>query len=103
MLRKILAIVLVWSCIALSGFDLIEDLPSQNDIFATTASSHEHKSPSIADESGTLTIDFNDSALRMQRASVVLSNSGTVTFALEPTFEFRTGFRLHNLYQVFLI
>jgi hypothetical protein len=102
MSRKFLATLLVCSWIILSGFDLIEDLRSPDRAIVAT-DSHERSSSSMAGESGTLVNNIIESAIRIQRAYTAFLNSSIVASAFDALPELRTCFRLHLLYQVFLI
>jgi hypothetical protein len=102
MSRKFLATLLVCSWIILSGFDLLEDLRSPDQIIVTTAS-HGRSLPSMAGESGTLANNIIESAIRIQRVYTAFSSSSILVPAFDAILQFRTGFRLHKLYRVFLI
>jgi hypothetical protein len=102
MSRKFLATLLVCSWIILSGFDLVEDLRSPDQAIVTTAS-HGRSLPSMADESGTLANNIIESAIRIQRTYTAFFSSSILAFAFDAILEFRTSFRLHKLYRVFLI
>jgi hypothetical protein len=100
--RKTLATLLVCGWIILSGFDLLEDLHSA-DQTSVTKPSPERTSPSVAGGFGTLANNIVETALRPKRLYTVLFSSSYVAPALDAICEVRTSFRLHKLYQVFLI
>jgi hypothetical protein len=100
--RKILAVLLVCSWVILSGFDLLEDLRSPQQLILSAAS-HERNSPAKIGRSGPLVNNIVESALERLRPYVVAFSSQATAFPFKGLLDFRPYLPLHKRYCVFLI
>jgi hypothetical protein len=102
MCRRIVAILLIFGWVSLSGFDVLEDLggvsghrklssPSQSASGAKT-----HKSYPLAN-------NIVESADLIHRTLSTLVGFAPVSFACDTLLGFRRHSQLHKLYRVFLI
>jgi len=103
MRSKIVASLLIFGWVLLSGVDLVEDLDeiSGHGAISSAASPDSVKSKRVG--WGALANNIVESGARLPQVFGELSSLTTVFFDLETYFEFRRHFRLHKLYRVFLI
>ena len=102
MCRRILALLLIVGWVALSGFDLLEDIEVPSDTAVSSPGTGDGSSPT-AGQRGNLVNNIVESADRVQQAPLSLFSLAPINLALDAALDFRRCFRLHKLYQVFLI
>ena len=103
MCRKLIAVLLIFGWISLSGFDLVEDLDEIPGQAAVSSSAPDNSSSSKRGGWGPLANNIVESANHTREAEVALISFTASTFDLQPVFDFRKHIQLHKLYRVFLI
>ena len=103
MCRKLIAVLLIFGWISLSGFDLVEDLDEIPGQVAVSSSSPDNSSTSKQGGWGPLANNMVESANLQQQTEISLFNFTSAIFHLDTVLDFRRHFQLHKLYRVFLI
>ena len=103
MCRRVLAALLIFGWISLSGFDVVEDLDEVPGQAAVSKAPDNDSSGSKRGGWGPLANNIIESANRTQKSEItpVAFTPTIVHFDLIP--DFRRHFQLHKLYRVFLI
>jgi len=103
MCRKLIAVLLIFGWISLSGFDLVEDLDEIPGQAVVSSSSPDNSSTSKRGGWGPLANNIVESANHTQQSYVELVIFTPAIFDADPVLDFRGHFQLHKLYRVFLI
>ncbi|HEX9786461.1 MAG TPA: hypothetical protein VGB09_00475 [Candidatus Binatia bacterium] len=103
MCRKVLAALLIFGWVILSGFDLVEDLDEVPGQAGVSSASSPDNSKSKRGGWGTLANNIVESATRIPQAFVEFFGLTATIFDLDVNFDFRRYVQLHKLYRVFLI
>ena len=103
MCRKLIAVLLIFGWISLSGFDLVEDLDEIPGQVAVSSSAPDNSSTSKRDGWGPLANNIVESANHVQQSYVEIVIFTPAIFDPDPVLDFRRHFQLHKLYRVFLI
>jgi hypothetical protein len=89
MCRRLLAALLIFGWVSLSGFDVVEDLDDAG--------------PGSKRAMGSLANNSIESASRTKPANLAPVDFGVIIFRIAPLTEFRKHSQLHKLFRVFLI
>lgn len=100
MLRKVLASLLVFSWVILSGYDLIEDfhLPTPLEVHAVPDASRHNTAPALNALNNII-----ESADHREASCACLFDLETVDLSVGTATVFTKVFRLHKLHHVYLI
>jgi hypothetical protein len=102
MFRRVIAALLIIGWVALSGFDVVEDLdeiPGQIQI----STAPDDAGPDSKRAMGSLANNSIESASRTKPANLAPVDFGVIIFRIGPLTEFRKHSQLHKLFRVFLI
>jgi hypothetical protein len=102
MCRRLLAALLIFGWVSLSGFDVVEDLdeiPGQIQI----STAPDDAGPGSKRAMGSLANNSIESASRTKPANLAPVDFGVIIFRIAPLTEFRKHSQLHKLFRVFLI
>lgn len=103
MCRKLIAVLLIFGWISLSGFDLVEDLDEIPGQVAVSSTSPDGSSTSKRGGWGPLANNIVESANHTQQDDVGLVSFTPTIIDPGPSLDFRRHFQLYKLYRVFLI
>ena len=102
MWRRVVAALLVFGWISLSGFDVVEDLdeaPGQ----AHVSTAPDESGAGLKRAMGALANNIIESASRTKAINLAPVDFGVIAFRIEPVTEFHKHSQLHKLFRVFLI
>lgn len=103
MCRKLIAVLLIFGWISLSGFDLVEDFDEIPGQVAVSSSAPDNSSSSKRGGWGPLANNVVEFANHTRETDVAFISFTPSAFEFDPVFDFPRYFRWHKLYRVFLI
>ena len=103
MCRGVLATLLIFGWISLSGFDLVEDLDEIPGQVAVSSASPKESSTLKVNGQAPLANNMVESANRIQDTEVSSTSFTPAIFHFVAVLDFRRHSQLHKLYHVFLI
>ena len=102
MWRKIVAVLLIFGWVSLSGFDVVEDLDGVPGQAALLSASDDRSSVKLSGDAP-LANNIVESANRTQQSDLTLVNFIPTRCDCDTLLGFRRHSQLHKLYRVFLI